>query len=257
MVFVLPPKSAVGVLSAEIAGEGEKIIMSNGEQVNWTPPPARPVVPDFSGIKSIARYFGRSGYTPWPAWLYHDKEEPRLVKNADEAAELGVCYRETTEDERNRYGKTAMWDWTDESKWRPTPYKGTLKFDAKKNHQGKNIIIGDADPRIGQNELVRALVPEVVAAVIQAMKPVAPGAPANIDPKQWEAFQAFVAWQKTTEGVEIIEEALDVAKPNVLATGMTPDQDKSLWLEEAEARGIKVDKRWGVDRIRQEIEKAA
>ena len=158
MVFVLPPKSAVGVLSAEIAGEGEKIIMSNGEQVNWTPPPARPVVPDFSGIKSIARYFGRSGYTPWPAWLYHDKEEPRLVKNADEAAELGVCYRETTEDERNRYGKTAMWDWTDESKWRPNPWAGTQKFDAKKNHQGKNVIIGEADPRIGQNELVRALV---------------------------------------------------------------------------------------------------
>src|SRR6185312_6341739 len=111
MVFVLPPKSQVGVIDPEIAGEGVKVIYSDGEQGMWTPPPPRPVMPDWSGIKSIARYFNRTGHAVWPAWLYHPTEEPRLLKNADEAAELGVCYREATMDEKGRYGRSHVWDW--------------------------------------------------------------------------------------------------------------------------------------------------
>src|SRR6266436_1664891 len=139
MAFVLPPKSQVGVLDLEIAGEGQKVILSDGEQVAWTPPPPRPVVPDWSQIKSIQQYFNRTGYRVWPSWLYHPTEEARLVKDQDEAAELGVCYREATPDEHNRYGKKHVWDWTNESQWRPTPYHAP-KFDPQKPAQGKVYI---------------------------------------------------------------------------------------------------------------------
>src|ERR1017187_1691633 len=104
MVFVLPSKNQVGLLDPEIAKEGEKVIYSDGETIQWTPPPPRPVMPDWSQIKSIARYFNRHGFQPWPAWLYHPTEEPRLLKDAKDGEEIGIVYRHATTDEHARYG---------------------------------------------------------------------------------------------------------------------------------------------------------
>ncbi len=255
MNFVLPTKAQVGVLSAEIAGEGQRVIMSDGEIVNWTPPPAKPVMPDWSGIKSIAKYFNRTGYSPWPAWLYHPTEDPRLVKNADEGAELGVCYREATADERARYGHKAVWDWQDDSDWRPQPWEGTQKFNPQKPEHGKTVIFGAPNPVHAQNDLVRMLIPEVAAAVAQALKGSAPGAPPNINPVDWEEYQKFLVFKKTSEGVNALAGAMD--DPLVGKNGLTEDQQRSLYIEELEERGVKVDKRWSLERIMQEVEKAA
>lgn len=264
MNFVLPPKSQVGVLDAEIAGEGQKIILSDGEVVEWNPSAAAPVMPDWSKIKSIARYFGRTGHSVWPAWVYHPTEAPRLLKNANEGIDLGIVYREATDDERNRYGHKAVWDWQDECQWRPQPYKGTLAFNAARPDHGKNVIIGAPNPVHAQNDLVRMLIPEVAAAVAAALKGSGPGAPANINPADWEEFQQFLAFKKSSEAVTALSEASDdepeEPQGNALAltpTGITEEQERSVLIEEAQERGIKVDKRWGNDRLKQEIDKAA
>lgn len=259
MVFVLPSKREVGSLSPDIAGEGSKVILSDGEVVDWSPPPPKPVMPDWSEIKSIRHYFNRRGFRAWPAWLYHPSEPSRIVKDADEAAELGVCYREATPDERARYGKEHVWDWTEDSKWRPQPWPGTLKYDPTKIEQGKTYVPTPVNPVVAQNELAALLIPQVAAAVAQALKSNGPAAPANVDSKQWADFLEFQAWQKTKEVVETIAEqtepsnTADDGAPNPL----TPEQDRALWVQEAELKGIKVDKRWGLDRLRAEVEKAA
>ena len=255
MAFVLPSKAEVGVLDPEIAGEGQRVIHSDGEVVNWSPPPAKPVAPDWSGIKSIQKYFNRVGFTPWPAWLYHPSEPKRLLKNAEEAAELGVCYREATRDEQMKYGKKALWDWSDESKWRPEPWEGTEKFDPKSPGHGKTVVYPQENPAVAQSAMISALIPQVAAAVAQALKTNGPAAPSSVDPSEWEAFQQFLAFKKSSEAVNAL--ARDPDGPELTATGVTEEQDRSFWIEEAEERGIKIDRRWSVERIKAEIEKAA
>jgi hypothetical protein len=250
-----PPKSEVGYLDPEIAGEGQQVIHSDGEVVSWTPPPAKPIVPDFSEIKSIRKYFNRTGFSPWPAWLYHQTEAPRLVKNAEEGFELGVVYRKANSDEVARYGNHDVWDWSPESEWRPKPYPGTQKFDHKNPGTGKTVILSAPNPVIAQNELVRALIPEVARAVAEALGTARPNAPANVDAGEWAEFQQYIAWKKSQE--VIVHQAEKAQDSNALATGLSHDQELSMWREDAEQRGLKVDGRWSVERIKAEIEKAA
>lgn len=255
MAFELPPRSKVGYLDPEIAGEGQKVILGDGDTVNWTPPPAKPVMPDWSGIKSIARYFGRTGHQTWPAWLYHPTEEPRLVKTAHEAAELGVCYREASIDEKGRYGRSHVWDWKDDSQWRPQPH-GVPKFDTAKVGPGKTYLASPPNPMVAQNALLEALIPAVAAAVAQSLKANGPTAPASVDPKQWDAFLQFQAWQKTKEAVEAIEAEPEPAKGALNA--LSADDERSLWAEEYQSKfGKAPDGRWSTERLKAEIEKAA
>lgn len=267
MPFVLPSKREVGSLSPEIAGEGQKVIMSDGELITWNPPPPKPVMPDWSEIKSIRHYFNRTGFRVWPAWLYHPTDDARIVKNADEAAELGVCYREASIDEKGRYGLDHVWDWKDDSQWRPTPYPGTTKYNPNRIEQGKNYVPTAPNPVHAQHDLAALLIPQVAAAVAAALKSTGPAAPAKVDPAQWDAFLEFQAWQKTREAVDVLtepeaaadtgqEEPAEPQQPNPLAA-LTPEQDRALWLEEAARKGIKIDKRWSLERIKTEVQKAA
>jgi hypothetical protein len=265
MAFVLPPKRDVGYLSPDIAGEGSKVIMSDGDVVTFNPPPPKAVMPDWSGIKSIRHYFNRTGYRVFPAWIYHPTEEPRIVKDADEAAELGLCYREASIDERGRYGRSHVWDWKDDCLWRPQPYPGTMKFDPLKAEQGKQYVPSPVNPIIAQNELVAMLIPQVAAAVATALKANGPAAPATVDPAQWDQFLQFQAWQKTKEIVEAVaqpetvgdEPVAEESEGPALTSNLTPGQETDLWKAEAERKGIKVDGRGSLERLKAEVQKAA
>jgi hypothetical protein len=261
--FVLPPKSRVGILDPSIAGEGEPVYGADGETMNWTPPPEKLVVPDLSQVKSLRKYFGRSNFPIFPAWLYHPAEPARVVRTAQEAAELGVCYRATSHDEQMRYGKKFVWDWKDDAPWRPTPYEANSKRPAAE--QGKELIIKPPNPTIAQHELVKALIPEVAAAVAKAMKG-APG-PANVSPDDWKEFQEFLAWKKSAESIEAVARRDDYADPDPLgppsnanalsALGMTEIEEKDLLIEEAKSRGLHFDRRSSIAKIKEAIEKAA
>lgn len=187
MGFELPPRTKIGHLDPEIASEGQKVILSDGEQVNWSPPPTKPCIPDWSEIKSIRRYFNRTGYQVYPAWLYHENGEERLVKNADEAAQLGVCFRKASDEERNRYGVQSLWDWQDDSKWRPQPWI-LRKFDPHKAEQGKNYVPATPDPMAAQLHLLAGLTDAIKNNQVQK--------PAEISDKDWQDFQQFLAFKK-------------------------------------------------------------
>lgn len=268
----LPRGAAMRALDADIAGEGQKvisekgdkIILSNGEQVAWTPPPEKLVMPDLSGVKSLRHYFGQRGHQVYPAWLYHPDGRSVLAKDAAEAAKYGVVYRQATADERNRYGLKDVWDWEEGSVWRPNPY-GEAKFDPSRPGSGKTVIYSAPDPKIAQHELVAALIPAVASAVASSLKTTGPAAPAHVDPAQWEQFLAFQAWQKTQEVVEgaaaaIVADQQAEAHPtaeDLLANALSPEQDRLLWEEEAKRLKIKVDGRWSLERLKTEVEKAS
>jgi hypothetical protein len=259
--FQLPPREKVGYLDPEVAGEGMKVIMSGGEQVNWSPPPVAPVMPDWSTIKSIRHYFNRTGHQTYPAWLYHPTEQPRLVKNAQEAAELGVCYREASIDERGRYGLAYVWDWQEDSLWRPKPH-GAIKFDPANPGQGKFYVVTPPNPAIARNELLAELVPAVAAAVATALKATGSGAPANVDASDLDEFLQFQAWKKA-QGMIDAATGGDAAPageddaPRESALNLSPEDERAAWVREAEAKGIKVDRRWSLDRLKAEVQKAA
>lgn len=266
MTFVIPPKSSVGYLDAELAGEGQsaggqKIIHSDGTVVAWNPPPPQPVMPDMSQIKTIRHYFGRTGHQVWPAWLYHPTEPPCLVKDAQEAMALGVCYRKTTDDERNKFGATTMWDWTEDSQWRPNPHKA-IKFDPLNPGQGKTYIAAQRAPEAIQSELVQSVVAAATAAVMQTLK-AADGAkaPGNVDPAQWEdflRFQAFQASSKVAQATVSRETSENAEVANVLnaLVGEAEPDERQSWIDEASRLNISVDKRWATERIKDAVLKA-
>ncbi len=258
MVFVLPPKSQVGYLSPDVAGEGTKVITSEGDQVTWDILPPKPNFPDMSGIKSIARYFAPRPYKAFPAWVfYHPKagespEPDRLVKNEHEAADLGVCYREETADERGRFGVSNVWDYTEETCWRARPY-AKPKFDPKSpSHAGKNVVEAAVNPVHAQHALLAEMVPAVTAAVVKAMQGNA--APSSVDPAQWAEFVKFQAWQKTQEAVNIL--SAPEAQPSEVA-GLSQDELLVELSKIAAEKGIKVKKSWSIDDIKAALDKAA
>jgi hypothetical protein len=263
MAFVLPSKREVGVLSPDIAGEGAKVLMSDGEVISFNLPPPKPVMPDWSSIKSIRHYFNRTGFRVFPAWLYHPTEQPRVVRDEHEAADLGVCYRDASIEEKGRYGLEHVWDWKDDSPWRPQPYAGTTKFNPNKAEQGKVYVATPQSQTSSNRELLNTVLPEVTAAVVAALKQGGSVAPDKINPQQWDEFLAFQAWKKTQEAIdaiipptaaveEVVEEEAEVAD-----TGLPPEQERELWLEEANRKGVKVSKSWSLERLRTEVEKAA
>jgi len=257
--FILPPRNAVGVIDQQIAGEGQKIILSDGEQVNYSPPPTKPVIPDWSEIKSIRHLFNRRGHVVYPAWLYHrDTTEQRLVKNAEEAAALGVCYRKTSDDERGRYGANAVWDWTDDSPWRPTPFAQHLKFNPESPGQGKEFVRPGADSAVVRNAQMRDIALVVAQAVASELAKSGPAKPAALDQGDWEEFLRFKAWQKSDAAVRALADSEDQNEsPSALANALSEDEERKLWEEEATKKGVKVDRRWSLQRLRDEVTKAA
>lgn len=263
MVFVLPSKREAGVLmNSDLAREwdGNKVLLETGD-IGYNPPPPKPSMPDWSEIKSIRHYFNRTvkvnPNTVWPHWLYnHETGDERVVKNADEAAELGVCFRDTTADEKQKFGQNYVWDWKDDTHWRPTAKPKKRVYDPRKPEQGKEFIATPVSQNASNRDMLSQVLPEITAAVVAALKQSGNVAPDKIDSAQWDEFLAFQAWKKTQEAVNLI--AADEGAMQEVASALEPQSDEmTAWKAEAEAKGIKVDGRWGLERIKEEVEKAA
>lgn len=276
----LPPKSAVGILDPEIAGEGMKVILDSGEQADFMPSLPAPNVPDYSAIKSIAHYFRPRPHRAYPAWLYHPTEKPRLVKGPQEAAELGVRHRPATFEEKGRFGGSFVWDWADDSQWRPSPYPDTLKFDPNNPDQGKTVIHNRPSPLVEQAQLVSAVVTSVMSIMEKQGATAAPGggggAPA-VDPGEWAEFQRFRAWQaaqtvvaaaqaEAEQNEELPDDAgnsdatppSDTREPQSALSATWPGVDlEDLGYNEmirlARRHNVKVDGRWSEERLRAEL----
>ena len=128
--------------------------------------------------------------------------EAKVARNADEAMELGVAYREPTMEEKGRYGvKHGVWDWTTETEWRPYPIQAKDKgaFDPKNPGLGKVYVPTPLHPSVAQNQLIAEIIPAVAEAVARANQSIA--SPAGMDPALWDKFQQFLAWEKASEVV--------------------------------------------------------
>lgn len=254
------------VLSDDIAGEGQKVLLSDGTVSQYIAPPEKPVIPDYSQIKSLKHLFGVKPYKVFPAWIYHPTDSPVLVLNDEHAARYGLGYRDASDLERGKYRVEKLWDWTDNTQWRPEPWPGTLGFDKKRPGTGKIWQQEEVDPVVAQNALLNAIVPAVTAAVLAGMQNgSAPSAPAKVDPGQWEKFLAFQAFQKSQEAIDDIKAT--ISKPEAKPVDAVDDDapsnmlsladERRLWEAEAERKGIKVDGRWSLERLRAEVEKAS
>ena len=155
----------------------------------------------------------------------------------------------------------------------PGASQNIVKFDPAKPGHGKTVVRGDVNPAVAQNALVEALIPQAAAAVATALRSSGPAAPATIDPEQWAAFLAFQAFQKTQDAVEALgsgtrstrsstdvmpAEEVKVHHGNALAAALSgSDEDDRANLEaEAVSIGVKIDRRWSLDRLRTEVNKA-
>jgi hypothetical protein len=255
-MFVMPTREQAGYLPPEIAGEGQKVILGDGETVNWSPPPNKPIIPDISNVKSIRKYFNRIGYQVWPAWLYHPTEPARLAKTAHEAAELGVCYREASNDEKGRYGRSHVWDWKDDSLWRPTPYAVSKArvYDPLRPEQGKEFRPTPPNPIVAQDALLERLLPAIAAAVAKEVRK-----PDGIDPRQWDSFLKFQAFQKAQEALENANSESreeDAPASELALSTLSPEQERAAYEAEAEKLGIKTDGRWSLDKLKNMVKQA-
>jgi hypothetical protein len=221
-----------GYLAPEIAGEGEKVLMSDGSVISFNPPSNKPIVPDWSEIKSIKKYFNRTDFHIWPHWFYHPTEDAIVLRNAEEAAQLGIRRRESTMEERARTNcGPFIWEWPDECLWRPTPYV-KAKFDPRNPGHGKNYVREQLDHAAAQSALLKDLV--------EAFK--GGGGPATItgiDPTLAAEFAAFQAWREAN-------------KPG--GGDLPADHHERQQFElRAKELGVKVDGRWSLERLKKEV----
>jgi hypothetical protein len=91
----------VEYLDPEIANEGQSV--NNWQPGAWTNAPATsdeeyqpdiepPHIQDYAAFKKhkhYRQYFRAYRYVPFPAWMYHATQEPKLVKSKEEVAALG------------------------------------------------------------------------------------------------------------------------------------------------------------------------
>ena len=272
-------------LDPEVLAEGYKAVLSNGDpDLEWRPAEVEANLPRYDKIKALKHLFAKKPYRAFPAMLYHPTEEPVVVTSNEESLKHGVIFRETTDQEKAKFqGQRFTWDYLGETEWRAAPFARDLKPNVN-NSSGKNIVHFDRTAEL-QNELIERVVigaTEAIAKALNIAQPTPPGAPAGhagIDPALWSRFQAFVAWEEASkvgfatmdalpadahllsegEPEETSGEPPEAAPSSALAgtTRITAAEELAMWTEEAKRVGVKVDKRWGVARIQEEIEKAA
>jgi hypothetical protein len=238
-------------LDPEIANEGVSA------ETSWAPSVAEAQIPSYKGIKSILKYFPQFSGRPYqhqtyPCWFYHPTEEPRLVQNimtgedpprvikraSELAKELGCVYRESTMEEKAQGFPANRWVYS--SEWRATPYH--TKFNPLKPDTGKHVVSGK-EPSMSQSDLIAT----TVAAILAKM---GNGTPETVPEHASDKieFEAFKAWKKSLAAPE--EEASNALSPS-------EEDVRSAFEAEAISRNIKIDRRWSLDRLKAEIEKAA
>jgi hypothetical protein len=272
-------------LDPEIAGEGYKGTLSNGDpDLEWRPAEVEANLPRYDKIKALAHLFAKKPYRAFPAMLYHPSEDPVVVTSNEESLKYRVIFRETNAEEKAKYsGQRFTWDYLGATEWRSIPFARDLKPNVH-NSSGKNIVHFDRTAEL-QNELIERVVLGATEAIAKAMniaQPKPPGAPAGqpgIDPALWSRFQAFVAWEEAgkaalspaatdvldanahllSDGEPDETEAAEAAPATSALAGstrVTAAEELAMWRTEADRVGVKPDKRWGVERLKEEVDKA-
>lgn len=216
----------IDYLDPEIANEGQSA------DAPWVPSP-RPHVWDYAPLKEhphYGQYFAARPFRAFPAWIYNHKTgESKVVGSAKEADQYGVSYNTTA----RFHHYECVGDWMDE------PAKG-LKADV--TIAGKSLVTASSTQAANTTA-------ETMAQILQKLiaDKASPGLADTISAdKEYQDYLAFKRAQSKKAPVEV------AAKEDVETF-----DEKALLIEAAASRDIKVDKRWSIDRIKSELDKAA
>lgn len=244
--------SQIQYLDPEIANEGvhaEKgalgVIPHDWEpDEEYQPAIEPPHIPDYKGIKSIAQYFPQFSGRPYrirayPAWFYHAKHEPKLVNNPMEAAQIGATWSKTE----------FKFDCTGE--WKSKPVKAAK---ATSSGPGK-WLTSVKEAATNTADLIAAAVAATLAKIGNTTAPKVQEV-LSTDP-DYALFMQFKAF-KEQQALMGFPPTMDVATSVYPATRpLAEPSEKAQLIEAAAARGIKLDKRWGLDKIKAALDEAA
>lgn len=214
--------SKIEYLDSEIANEGQR---ADDAFVA----PKRPHVWDYAQLKEhehYGKYFAERPFRAFPAWIYNHKTgEIKIVGDAKAAAQYGVSYNTTAR--FHHYECTG--DWMDEPRKDTKPDVTTA---------GKSLVSISASQAANTTadtmaQILKKLIADKTSPELSE---------AISADKEYQNYLAFKRAQSKKAPVEAVEEAID---------------EKALLIEAAASRDIKVDKRWSIDRIKSELDKAA
>ena len=251
----IPSKKEAGVLSSGFDEGSIKVVAKAREDTKWAPPENSITMPDYSKVEHLKKYFGKRDYEAYPAVIYNKDGTSKTVKDHEEAKENGVFYREATVEERGRYGRDAVWDWRDDSPWRPHPWGehldkfGKLKVDLERAGDTKNVIVGRIDPVQQNHSLIKELLPQLAALLGGQLNK----APSDFTEEELREFRRFQAIKKAAEPQEVKEAA---PAWNALAAAPEPVDEREMWIAEATRLGVEVDRRWSLETLKRKIEES-
>lgn len=248
----------VDYLDPEIANEGQAAVLPEGE---FQAPREKPHIPDYSWLKptdKLAKYFPAISGIPykhqvWPVWLYHPTEKPRLIRDivlqdgegartlksaAEQAKELGVSWRKSTPQEISEGFPLFRWSYT--GQWRAVPYVGGPDI----RGAGKTL------PPPSQSEVIAGAVATAMAQVAKHGN----GQTMQAD-MVGTIVAAVVAAMKTQEMAPQAASVPAQSASEAPAGEISAEQEKALLIESARARDIPIDKRWSLDRLKDELSK--
>lgn len=227
-------------LDPEIANEGEAATM-------WHPGAGPAPIPDMQKMlgnhKHYGRYFAPKVFAPFPSYIYHATEGSKVVKTAKEAKEYGISY--LIDPGGNHYVSTGEWKTYPIGKQKPNT-----------SGAGKSVIT--AERAQGGASL------DIMAQILQQMQKgqVAPPAlneAVKADP-DYAAFVEFKKW-KEAQNVPAITplkrfDVLEIISASPMTARMPDENQKEILIDLANERGIKLDKRWGLDKIKAALDEA-
>lgn len=246
-------------LDPEIANEG----MHADAFGEWAPAVEEARVPTYDWLKGTkwAKYFPKLSGRPYqhqtfPCFLYHPTFDPVRVDDVKDAdgmvvkkaaviakEKFGCEYRPSTRDEITQGFPPNRWVYTGE--WRAAPFDKDIGFKPHKPDTGKHLVASrdSHDPAPSAD-----MIGGIVAAVLAKMNPQGGSVASPESDPDYLEFQAFKAWKAAAQ------EPL-ASSGNALA--IEAADERELWEEEAKAKGIKVDGRWSLERLKAEVEKAS
>lgn len=234
----------VEYLDPEIAGEGQSannwqpgamdwMNAPSGAEEEYQPDIEPPHIPDYAALKKhkhYKQYFRPYRYHPFPSWMYHATQEPKIVKSKEEALALGPS-------------------------WTHTPLKPRIDM------TGKSLPVKSDTQRLTE-ALVAGLVkqgpsnaadPTAIAAIVSAvMAAMASVQPAKVTPVTLDPESLMPIEERTTanEGLRSFLQN----PPDENERTVDDDKNERLALFElAEKEGVKIDKRWSNQRIKEAL----
>lgn len=211
------PRDTSDFLDPELTGGDEE----------YQPQINKPHIPNYVFLEEhpkYGKYFRHKAFQPWPSILYHKDGRTVIVKNAKEAAEFKVSY---LKDESRLEFK---------GDWRSRPFEAPIH---QSQITGKTLVAKSGGKDTGTADLIAALLANQNRAA-----PV-------VDIKQDPEYAEFLKFKAFKAGTEKGTDKVAQKNPDEIAA----DEKKAALLKVAEDHGIKIDKRWTLDRIEEELEK--